>query len=320
MKRLMPSSLITFLQQNPSCLKADLFSIALPTGTVMNVTEAQFDITVPTGTNGWTKTDGVTALPTTTFASSTYGKWFRGAITSEASFGLEANSMKLTCNAQQSTAYPNLTLGILGAAFNGLFDACQVSVYTCYMPFGQYGNVSNGIETKFFGLIENLDAIDRTHVEFKVQDPLYLFNQKVPSRIIQTGCSWSFCDANCTLAAATYTQSFTLKSGSTNTTLTPVTAFTQPTGWATQGKVTCVTGNNAGLSQTVKLHDSSGNLEMVLPWLLPVAAGDTFTVIAGCDKSATACANRVTAAGGAVDNLINFSGAIAVPVQSTGGL
>jgi uncharacterized phage protein (TIGR02218 family) len=313
MKRLYPSSLKTFLAANPSVIKADCFSAVLPTGTVMNVTEGQFDITVPSGTNGWTGA-------TTTFHASTFGKWERGAITSEASFGLEANSMKLTCYPQQSTAYPNITLGILGAAFNGLFDACLVSAYTVYMPFGQYGVVTAGVETKFVGLIEKITNIDRTHVEFEVQDPFYLFNQKIPSRLIQTGCNWSFCDANCTLAAATYTTTFTLKTGSTQTTLTPVTAFTQPAGWATQGKVTCTAGNNVGLSQTVKLHDSSGNLEMIVPWILPVAAGDTYSVIAGCEKSATACSTRVTAAGGNVNNLVNFSGAIAVPVPSTGGL
>ncbi len=312
-KRLYPSSLKTFLQQNPSCIKADLFVINLPTAATMYVTEGQFDITVLSGTTGWTGA-------TTTFKASQYGKWTRGPITSEASFDLSSNDMRLVCDPQQSTAYPNLTLGILGAAFNGLFDACPVTVYTCYMPNGQYGNVSAGLETKFGGFIEKITHIDRNYVEFSVADPLFLFNQKIPSRLIQAPCSWSFCDSNCTLSAATYTQNFTLKTGSTQTTLTPVTAFTQPVGWATQGKVKCLTGNNAGLTATVKLHDSSGNLQVVLPWLLPVAAGDTFSVIAGCDKSATACANRVTAAGAAVNNLVNFPGMVSVPVQSVGGL
>jgi uncharacterized phage protein (TIGR02218 family) len=306
MKRLMPSSLITFLQNNPNCLKADLFVITLPTGTVMYVTEGQFDITVPSGTNGWLG-------GTTTFLASEFGKWTRGAITSEASFGLEANSMKLTCNPQQSTAYPGLPLGILGAAFNGLFDACIVSCYTCYMPSGNYGNVSNGLETKFVGFIEKINDIDRTHVEFEVQDPLYLLNQKIPGRIVQSGCPWGFCDQNCTLSAATYTVNFTLKSGSTGVLLTPVTAFARAAGYFSQGVVKCLTGNNAGLSQTVKLHDSSGNLEMVLPWILPVAAGDTFSVIKGCDKSATMCAATITPGGSSVNNLVHFGGEVSVP-------
>jgi uncharacterized phage protein (TIGR02218 family) len=311
MKRLMPSSLITFLQLNPNCLKADLFAITLPTGTVMYVTEGQWDITVPSGTNGWTGA-------TTTFLSTTYGRWSRGPITSEAGFNLNANSMSLTCVPQQGTSYPGLSLGILGAAFNGLFDVSKISVYTAYMPLGGYGNVSNGIETKFTGFIEKITKINRTVVEFECQDPLFLLNERIPKRLIQSSCPWSFCDANCTLSAATYTVSFTASSSSTSTTLVPTSAFSQATGYFSQGVVTCTAGQNSGLSQTVKLHDTSGHLQMNVPWILPVASGDTFSVIAGCDKSATACATRKTAAGGSVNNQIHFGGAIDVPVPVSG--
>ena len=78
MKRLMPSGLISFLQTTPNCIKADLLVITLLNGQVMHVTEGQFDITVPSGTGGWTGS-------TTTFSATTYGRWERGAITSEGS-------------------------------------------------------------------------------------------------------------------------------------------------------------------------------------------------------------------------------------------
>ena len=308
----MPSTLITFLQQNPNCLKADLFVITLPTGTVIYVTEGQFDITVPSGTPGW-------AGATHTFLSTTYGKWTRGPITSEAGFSLSANSMQLTCVPQQNTAFPSASIGILAAAFNGLFDASTVSIFTCYMPIGNYGNVSAGIETKFVGFIEKINKINRTVVEFEVQDPLYLLNEKVPKRLVQSSCPWSFGDSNCNVAGglAAFTQAFTATTGSNQTTLVPVTAFSQAAGYFTQGVVTCTAGANAGLSQTVKLH-ASGNLQVMFPWILPVTVGNTFTVVAGCDKSVTACKTRKTAAGGAVDNSIHFGGAIDVPVPITG--
>jgi uncharacterized phage protein (TIGR02218 family) len=310
MKRLMPSSLVTFLQTNPNCLRADLFAITLPTGTTLYATSGQHGITVPSGTNGW-------AGGTTTFKSTTYGHWERGAITSEASFECKANTMELTCVPQPGTAYPGISIGLLNAALNGLFDAATIVVYTAYMPLGNYGNVSAGIETKFYGTITKVNDINRTKVVFECADPLYLLDMKVPTKLFQSNCPWGFCDSNCKLNAATYTQNFTAKSGSTQWVLTPVSAFTQAAGYFTQGVVKCLTGANAGLSQTVKLHDGSGNLNLMNAWLLPVTAGDTFSVIGGCDKTLASCKARRTASGTAVDNSANFGGTPFVPVPTT---
>jgi uncharacterized phage protein (TIGR02218 family) len=312
MKRLISTGLVNgsgtgLLQTNNNLGKADLFVITLPTGQVLYATEGQWDITVPVGTGGW---PGATTI----FHTALYGRWSRGAITSEASFGLEANEMSLTCVPQPGTSYPGLSLGILGAAFNGLFDAATVTVYTAYFPLNDYGDVSAGLETKFVGFIEKITNIDRVHVEFECQDPLYLLNQQIPGRVIQSGCPWSFCDPNCALTAATYTVAFQSKSGSTQSTLTPISAFSQAAGYFSQGVVTCTSGANAGLSQTVKLHDSSGNLQMTLGWLQPVSVGDHFSVIKGCNKTATMCAATIQPGGSSVNNLVHFGGMIAVPV------
>jgi hypothetical protein len=50
----MSAGLIAALQANPNCLKADCFVVTLPTGLTMYVTEGQFDLIIPSGTNGWT--------------------------------------------------------------------------------------------------------------------------------------------------------------------------------------------------------------------------------------------------------------------------
>ncbi len=305
----MPSSLTTWLLTNPPIVRADLFSIALPTGATLNVCDAQFDITVPSGTPGWSGA-------TTDFYASQYGKWSRGPITSEAGFSLSANGMSLTCVAQQGTLYPGLDAGILGAAWQGLFDACTVNVWTCYMPLGNWGFVGNGIETKFLGFIDGIEHIDRVHVKFHVLDPFFLLNEKIPRRLIQAACPWNFCDSNCTLAAANFTVAFTAGAASTQQTLVPSAAFAQAVGYFTQGVVTCTAGKNAGLSQTVKLHDSSGNLELVTGFILPVAAGDTFTALKGCDKTYATCAAQTEASGTIVNNSVNYGGTPAVPAPT----
>jgi hypothetical protein len=52
-------------------------------------------------------------------------------------------------------------------------------------------------------------------------------------------------------------------------------------------------------------------------WLLPVAAGDTFSVIKGCDKTLATCKSTKKASGAIVDNSINFGGTPFVPVPQT---
>lgn len=324
----MPSSLVSYLQTTSAknILKADCFLIALPNGQTIGITEGQWDITLTqfvaspvSGTPGWTG-------PTTTFYATKYGVWSRGAITSEASFDMSANTMALTCVPQPNTAYPGLTIGILNAALNGLFDGASVSVYTAYMPIGSYGNVSNGIETKWFGTITSIKDINRTHVEFECADPMYLLggsSSKIPKRTFKSDCPWSFADGNCAgpgaavTGPAPYTVAFTAKTGSTQWVLTPTSAFTQATGYFTQGVVTCTSGANNGLAQTVKLHDASGNLELMQPWLMPAAPGDTFSVIKGCDKTMSTCAATKTAAGASTNNILMFGGTPFVPVPST---
>jgi uncharacterized phage protein (TIGR02218 family) len=297
-KRLLPSGLIDFIAANPNCVRADLITIVLPNGQTLCATSGQFDITVPTS---------LSPLTMTTFYANQYGVWERGAITSEAGFDLSSNTMDLTCVVQPDTQYPGMGIGLLSAALQSLFDAAEVTVQTVYMPLGAYGDVSAGVETKFVGQITTISDINRNKVVFTCADYLYLLNLKVPTRLYQSTCPWSFADANCALNPATFTTDFTAKTGTTQWAMTPVTAFSQATGYFSQGVVKCLTGTNAGLSQTVKLHDGSGNLQMMYPWLLPPAVGDTFSVISGCDKSLTTCDQKFS-------NQIHFGGTPFVPV------
>jgi uncharacterized phage protein (TIGR02218 family) len=299
----MPNGLIAFLSANPNCVRADLFEITLPNGEYLLATDGQFDVTVPSGTDGWTGA-------TTTFSASLWGTWTRGAITSEASFSMAANTMQLTCLPQLGTTYPGAPTGILSAALNGLFDACQIKVWTVYIPIGGYNDVSAGVETKFWGQITKIDSLARNKVVFECADFCYLLNVKIPSRVIQANCPWGFADANCSLSASSYTTTFTAATGTTSWIMTPSSAFGHAAGYYTQGVVTCTSGANIGLSQCVKLHDSSGNLELMYPWIFPPTVGDSFKVIAGCSKAASDCGQKF-------NNLIHFGGMPFTPVPQS---
>lgn len=70
------------------------------------------------------------------------------------------------------------------------------------------------------------------------------------------------------------------------------------------GKLTWITGENAGFTGQVKLDnvgDVLGHLEMWEPFPLDVEVGDTFTLTPGCDRLYETCRD-------VHDNLINFRG------------
>ncbi len=80
-------------------------------------------------------------------------------------------------------------------------------------------------------------------------------------------------------------------------------------GWFGAGMLTWTTGANAGTVQGVAAH-MVGEAGVVLVLeeaaLRPVAAGDGFNVLAGCDKRFSTC-------GGVFDNLANFQGFPDIP-------
>lgn len=78
--------------------------------------------------------------------------------------------------------------------------------------------------------------------------------------------------------------------------------------WFTGGRLTWLTGGNAGLEGHVKAHPMAGagaGTEAVVElWLAPpmvVAPGDRFTILAGCNKTAETCRKKF-------NNMMNFRG------------
>lgn len=233
-----------------------------------------------------------------------------------------SGNITITTTGLTNGTYTGQTAGIVGLPVNPFWSgwgttplANNAAAGMVIFPAGSGGSGPGGIETKFTGTITRIADINRVHVEFEVADPLYALNMRVPRRLLQPNCPWSVTDQNCTLDAAgtdvngfEMTQAFTLASG-TAYLLFPVTPFVQPEGYFTQGVVTCTAGNNAGLSQTVKVH-VDGELQLLNPWLLPVEPGDTFSVLVGCDHTPATCNTKF-------GNFLNFGGAPFVPPSET---
>lgn len=71
--------------------------------------------------------------------------------------------------------------------------------------------------------------------------------------------------------------------------------------WFRGGKVLWLTGDNAGLESEVKEYTAEAVLVITLDTPYTVAVGDTFNVIAGCDKVFTTCKGKF-------NNALNFRG------------
>jgi uncharacterized phage protein (TIGR02218 family) len=79
-------------------------------------------------------------------------------------------------------------------------------------------------------------------------------------------------------------------------------------GWFTAGKLAFTSGANAGLAVEVKIHrkDAAVTFDLWQAMPEPIAAGDTFTVTAGCDKRFPTCHDKFA-------NVANFRGFPHIP-------
>ncbi|WP_175837105.1 DUF2163 domain-containing protein [Burkholderia anthina] len=80
-------------------------------------------------------------------------------------------------------------------------------------------------------------------------------------------------------------------------------------GYFAYGTVTWLTGPNAGYSMEVKQF-SPGLVVLALPMIHPIAVGDTYKIVAGCDKQFGTCKNRW-------NNVLNFRGEPYMPGNDT---
>ena len=75
-----------------------------------------------------------------------------------------------------------------------------------------------------------------------------------------------------------------------------------------EGTITGLAGANAGYSRTVANAGviTANQIGLFKAWLFPVAIGDTFTVLPGCDHTTTTC-------NGTFNNLARFGGFPYIP-------
>ncbi|KFB10644.1 DUF2163 domain-containing protein [Nitratireductor basaltis] len=123
-------------------------------------------------------------------------------------------------------------------------------------------------------------------------------------RTVRRSCDAELGDARCRFAlGASHKASGTLVEMKGDTAIVS-SLGSHADGWFTGGIVTWTSGAAAGRRERVELHRRNGSRSELKLWretAAPVAGGDTFTVVAGCDKSFSTCRDKFS-------NVKNFQG------------
>lgn len=195
----------------------------------------------------------------------------------------------------------------LSAVRQGVFDGAEMTLYRAFMP--TYGNTAAGTVIMFVGRVAEIDA-GRSLATFSINSHLELLNVQMPRNLYQSGCVNTLFDAGCTLNAADFAITGAAASGTTASSINAT--LSQATGYFDLGQITFTSGENNGVSRSIKTytHSSPSNLTLIAPFPTAPAAADTFTIYPGCDKSQATCGSKFS-------NLLNFRGFPFIPDSAT---
>jgi uncharacterized phage protein (TIGR02218 family) len=195
-------------------------------------------------------------------------------------------------------------LPFLEAAWQGQLDGALLQLERAFMP--AYGDTSPGTVVLFSGRISDIDC-SRTGIDMKCRSHLELLNIQMPRRLWQASCTHIFGGAMCQFNRASLAVTFPASAGSTQTAITGAPSSTTP---FALGTITGTTGANAGYSRTIAEFVSGGTVTVKLAFLSPVANGDEFQLLPGCDRTIATCTN-------VFNNAVHFGGFPYIPTPET---
>lgn len=310
------AALAAYLAANDSVVVADLYTFALASGEVLRY-------------SGWTT---ALRIPGTVFPSGSLN--YNAADYSD--FALEPRFGRSKVTTKIGVAPTELDIDVLAGAGDligtftfadavrlGLFDGATVELDRFFAPPQPDGGgalaTSLGAIVWFYGRVAETE-IGRSRIALKVKSLMNLLAiQQMPRRLYGAACTHVFGDAMCgydrtngrnALGAATGIGAVTVtaQAGSsqaqiaTGFTPTPATAYDE-------GTITATSGANAGASRTIA-QLAGGTAHLLKPWLSPVAPGDGFRLLPGCDHTVATC-------NAAFQNLARYGGFPYIPPPET---
>ncbi len=224
-----------------------------------------------------------------------------GGVTYHAATGIRPSAVALSASLQVD----NLEMeGMLDAdaireqdILSGMYDFAEVEIFQL-----NYQNPNAGHIMLQRGWLGEVTLRDGRFVA-EMRGLGQKLTQQVGARF-SAGCRAELGDARCKVVLGEITHSGTVTEV-TSRTVFKDSGRDEEESYFAAGKITFTSGANAGLSMEVKSFYNS-EFTCVLPMPYDVAAGDTYDVRAGCDKTFATCVERF-------DNALNFRGEPHVP-------
>jgi uncharacterized phage protein (TIGR02218 family) len=158
-------------------------------------------------------------------------------------------------------------------------------------------NPTDGVEVRMAGTVGEVN-MHRGYITAELRGLQQYLQQPIGSVSSKT-CRARLGDALCAKDLTAFTHAGTVTSAASNQVFT-ASAMAQAADYFAEGILTWTGGVNSGLIVKVKGF-ASGVFTLMLPMLQTITAGDTFSVVAGCQKRLTDCATKF-------DNVLNFQG------------
>ena len=276
-------ALIALLSSTSQFIMADLYTITLVGGSVLRYSAAPTALSV----------NGVTF---------TLGPKFERSKT-KIVIGTQVDELEVTIYTEPTDLIGGMPF--LQAAWQGQLDGALLQLERAFMAI--YGDTSPGAVVLFSGRISDIECT-RTAVDIKCRSHLELLNIQMPRRLWQSSCTHTFGDAMCQFDRSGMQVAFSAGPGSTQAQIATSAALAAPNIYI-QGTLLGVTGANAGSSRTVA-NMGGGWVYVKLAFLSPVALGDQFQLLPGCDRTLSTCSN-------VFNNAIHFGGFPYIPTPET---
>lgn len=127
-------------------------------------------------------------------------------------------------------------------------------------------------------------------------------------RVITASCPAVLGDAECTKDLTAFTYTGTLDAVDTSGLVLTDAARTEANDLFKFGKITMTSGAASGFSQDIAGSTDAGVITLFGRLAFSVAAGDTYTIVAGCDKAEATCRDKF-------DNIVNHRGFPDTPTE-----